>query len=104
MVSPRRTPCVITSYSIHYTKLYDVAALSGILALFNRNGDAVRREVFDSMVAAVPERAFHGSGSVILGAAALGHQHFQVLPEESQEYPPLTDETTGCAISADVIV
>lgn len=74
--------------------------MSGLVAVFNRNGEPVVPGVLEAMLAASPHRAIHGEDILVSGTAALAHQHFWVTPEEQGERQPLASED-GLAITFD---
>ena len=63
--------------------------MSGIVAVFRRDGAPVDREVFTTMMESLRHRGVDGADQVVTGALALGHQHFWTTPEEVEERQPL---------------
>jgi len=63
--------------------------MSGIVAVFRRDGALVDHEVFATMMDSLRHRGVDGADQVVTGALALGHQHFWTTPEEVGERQPL---------------
>ena len=76
--------------------------MSGILAVFNRDGQPLEPVEVDGLIDACPERAVDGQAVWVDGSIALGHQHFWVAPEDRAERQPLVDPVSERVISADV--
>ncbi len=75
--------------------------MSGIFALFARDGCAIDADTVDKILNACPARSVHGQDLYADHSIALGHQHFWVTPEEQGERQPLTDKACRLAVSAD---
>jgi len=65
--------------------------MSGIAAIFNRDGRPADRELFGRMMALIAHRGGDGSGSWIDGSVALGYQQLCTTPEAVRERQPLAD-------------
>ena len=76
--------------------------MSGVVALFHRDGRPIEPSEVERLLEACPERAVDGQSVWMDGAMALGHQHFWITPEEWGERQPLHDPVTGCVIAGDV--
>jgi asparagine synthase (glutamine-hydrolysing) len=76
--------------------------MSGLAALFQREGPPVDRKMIRAMLAAAPYRGPDGMRIRLWDAGALGHARMAVTPQEEQEQQPLVSPRTGCALSADV--
>lgn len=74
--------------------------MSGLAAIFNRDGAAVDREHLIAMLAASPHRSLDGQHHWLDGPVALAHQHFWVTPEEVGEQQPLR-HATGLVLAFD---
>lgn len=76
--------------------------MSGILVIYNRNGQPVERSLADCMLAECPERSVDGQDIWSGGPVVLAHQHFWVTPEELGERQPLVDTEAELVITADL--
>ncbi|HEV8240358.1 MAG TPA: asparagine synthase-related protein [Thermoanaerobaculia bacterium] len=76
--------------------------MSGIVAVFRRDGRPVEAGEVERMLAAVPECSVDGQSAWVAGEVGLGHQRFWVLPEEMGEVQPLFDAEIGCVLVADL--
>jgi asparagine synthase (glutamine-hydrolysing) len=76
--------------------------MSGVAALFQRDGAQADRGAVDRMLDAIPYRGPDGSSTWEAGPIALGHARMVVTPEDVDERQPLVRSQSGCAISADV--
>jgi asparagine synthase (glutamine-hydrolysing) len=76
--------------------------MSGILAVFHRGGRTVQRTEVQALLDSCQERSVDGDAIWSEGNLGLGHQHFWITPQESQERQPLRDAVTGSVLSADV--
>ncbi|MFH1084895.1 MAG: asparagine synthase-related protein, partial [Chloroflexota bacterium] len=65
--------------------------MSGLLALWNRDGAPVEEGLFSRMRARLDHRGRDGADARLLGSVALAHQHFWTTPEEVGERQPLSD-------------
>src|SRR5690242_18251925 len=75
--------------------------MSGLAALFHRDGRPVDRTAIGAMLAAVPYRGPDGSFVRVWDNVGLGHAKLAITPEEQNEQQPLVSQRTGCAIIAD---
>ncbi|HEU5317228.1 MAG TPA: asparagine synthase-related protein [Chloroflexota bacterium] len=75
--------------------------MSGLAAIFHRDGRPAGQETVWEMLAAAPHRGPDGMHLRLFGPAALGHAKFAVTPEESEEWQPVVSPRTGCAIVCD---
>jgi len=66
--------------------------MSGIAAVFNRDGSLVDPLILDRLLEAVAHRGRDGRGVWIGGPIALGHQAFATTPEARLERVPLSSE------------
>lgn len=73
--------------------------MSGIIAIYHRDGQPVREVDLAAMLEAWPERGPDGTSVKIDNGIALGHQLFRLLPEEAGEIQPLS--LGNLVISAD---
>jgi asparagine synthase (glutamine-hydrolysing) len=76
--------------------------VSGLAALFRRDGAPADRRAAQEMLAAAPHRGPDGMWTRISGPVVLGHAKMAVTPEEEHEQQPLVSPRTDCAIIADV--
>lgn len=65
--------------------------MSTVVAIYCLFGEKLEQNIPGRMLAARPERCPDGCDTWHDGPVALGHGHFRVLPEESQEHQPLID-------------
>lgn len=63
--------------------------MSGIVAIFNRDGRPIEAADVTTMLRARPERGPDGERLVTAGAVALGHRLFRLLPEDEVGAQPL---------------
>lgn len=75
--------------------------MSGIAAIFNRDGAPVDRPEIDRMLAAIAHRGPDGLGVWCDGAVALGHAALHTTPESLKEHQPLRDEARGLCLTFD---
>lgn len=75
--------------------------MSGLAAIFNRDGLPVDRSDVGAMLAAVPYRGPDGQFMRIWQSVGLGHAKLAVTAEEQSEQQPLVSPGTRCAIIAD---
>ena len=75
--------------------------MSGLVALFHRDGRPVEQAAIETMLAAVPYRGPDGMWTRLFDTVALGHAKLSVTPEEEAERQPLLSPRTGCALIAD---
>lgn len=76
--------------------------MSGLAALFYRDGRPIDEDALSAMLAAIPYRGPDGFSTRHFGIVALGHAKMAVTPEEEEEIQPLVSSRTGCAVMADV--
>lgn len=76
--------------------------MSGIAALFHRDGRWVDDETIWAMLHAVPHHGPDGMSVRHFGSVALGNAKFSVTPEDEFDSQPFVSEMTGSAITADV--
>lgn len=76
--------------------------MSGIAAIWHRDGRPVQRASLNHMVSVIPYRGVDGQGSWTDGAIGLGHGRFAVTHEDLRDDQPLLSPRTNCAIVADV--
>lgn len=74
--------------------------MSGLVALFNRNGRPVDMDACGQMMKACPERGPDGGNVIYIDNVAIGHQLFLLLPEEINDNQPLVSD--GIWLTADV--
>ena len=72
--------------------------MSGIVALFHKDGREADPSAVGLMMAALNHRGIDGSRTQTLGPACLGHQHFRTTPEEEGEEQPLVDPHSGLGV------
>lgn len=75
--------------------------MSGILALWNVDGQPIDHRLPRRLINAVAHRGSDGAGLWIQGAVALGHQMLHTTPESLQEKQPLCDETSNLCLTLD---
>lgn len=75
--------------------------MSGLAAVFNRDGRPADEPSLWSMLAAVPYLGLDGSWIGLWGQAGLGYAKTAVTPEEQHERQPLVSPRTGCVVVAD---
>ena len=75
--------------------------MSGIVAIYNRDGHPADPAVLDRMLASAPYRGRDGFGRYISGAIALGHAMLHTTPESLHETQPLADETGAIVLAFD---
>lgn len=63
--------------------------MSGITAIFDRDGRPIDRDLFGRMHNLIAHRGLDGSNAWIDGAVALGHQMFHTTPESVRETQPV---------------
>lgn len=76
--------------------------MSGLAAVFCRDGRQANRADVDVMLEAAPYRGPDGTRVFVSDPVAVGHGKMAVTSEEEGTFQPLISSTTGCAISADV--
>lgn len=76
--------------------------MSGVIALFHRDGQPVDPAMAWAMLEAAPHRGPDGMRVACFGRAALGQAKLAITPEEIDECQPLTSARSGCTIVADV--
>ncbi|ACZ43709.1 asparagine synthase [Thermobaculum terrenum ATCC BAA-798] len=76
--------------------------MSGVVAIFRRDGGAPDHLEACAMLAAAPYRGPDGVQIRFLGEVVLGHARMVVTPEDQLDLQPLVSPRTGCAISADL--
>ncbi len=75
--------------------------MSGLAAIFHRNGRPVDRESVGAMLAAIPHRGLDGYGMRLWNQVGLGHAKAAVTHEEEDEQQPLVSSRSNCAVIAD---
>ncbi|HVA80166.1 MAG TPA: asparagine synthase-related protein [Candidatus Binataceae bacterium] len=75
--------------------------MSGIAAIFNRDGRPADTAVLERMLAAAPYRGRDGFGRITAGPVALGHAMLHATPESLHETQPLADETAAIVLTLD---
>ena len=75
--------------------------VSGIFALFVRDGRPIEASTANRILSACPDRNVDGQDLYLDGVVALGRQHFWVTPEEQGERQPLADPAAGLVLTAD---
>lgn len=75
--------------------------MSGLAALYARDGAPVSRERIAEMLAVVPYRGLDGLFARVGGHVALGCARTFVTPEDAGGRQPLVSPRTGCAVVAD---
>jgi asparagine synthase (glutamine-hydrolysing) len=76
--------------------------MSGLAALFHRDGRPVEGAAVGRMLAAAPYRGPDGTCVRVGATVGLGHARMIVTPEEEDEQQPLLSPRTGCILTADV--
>lgn len=76
--------------------------MSGLAALFHRDGRPADAAPVQAMLAAIPYRGPDGAWTRCSESVALGYAKMTVTPEEVEERQPLISPRTGCIIAADV--
>jgi asparagine synthase (glutamine-hydrolysing) len=76
--------------------------VSGLAALFHRDGRPVAEETIWAMLNGAAHRGPDGMAVRCWRSVGLGHAKMAVLPEEEDEQQPLVSHRTGCALIADV--
>src|SRR6476620_11484976 len=76
--------------------------MSGLAALYRRDGRPVDRAAVRAMLEAIPYRGPDGMWVRLFGEVGLGYGKLGITPEEQDEQQPLVSPRTGCAIIADV--
>jgi asparagine synthase (glutamine-hydrolysing) len=75
--------------------------MSGLAAVFNRDGSPVDPVILDRLLEAIAHRGRDGRGVWNGGPIALGHQAFATTPEARLERPPLSSERAGIRLIYD---
>ena len=75
--------------------------MSGVAVLLRRDGAPADVAGVRRMLAAMAHRGPDGADAVAAGAAALGHAHFRLTPEEAGERQPLADRSGRYWIACD---
>ena len=75
--------------------------MSGLAALFHRDGSPVSAVVLDAMSRALEHRGPDGCDSSRDGGVGLAHQHFRTTPEEANEEQPLACPTGRVWLAVD---
>jgi asparagine synthase (glutamine-hydrolysing) len=75
--------------------------MSGIAAIYHRDGRPVEGAVLARMLAAAPYRGRDGFGRYARGAVALGHAMLHSTPESLHESQPLSDESGRFTLTFD---
>ncbi len=76
--------------------------MSGLAALFHRDGRPVEGTAIGRMLAAAPYRGPDGRYIRVDAPVGLGHARMVVTPEEEDKQQPLISPRTGCTLTADV--
>lgn len=76
--------------------------MSGLVALFHRDGRPVSRTAIGAMLDAAPYRGPDGRSLRVDGAIGLGHAKLIATPEEVEAQQPLASPRSGCVVIADV--
>jgi asparagine synthase (glutamine-hydrolysing) len=76
--------------------------MSGLAAVFHRDGRPATEAAIGSMLAAAPYRGPEGLSARCFDAVALGCARMVVTPEDAGAEQPLVSPRTGCAIIADI--
>ena len=77
------------------------APVSGLVALFGRDGRPASRAAVDLMLDAAQYRGPDGVGRWVSGPVGLGHARMAVTPEDELERQPLVSPRTGCVLVSD---
>jgi len=75
--------------------------MSGLAALFHRDGRPADRATVETMLAAAPYRGPDGRWVQLAGPVALGFAKLALTPEEETEVQPLVSPRTGCVLIAE---
>jgi asparagine synthase (glutamine-hydrolysing) len=75
--------------------------MSGILGVYNLDGEVVNRDTLDRMVQTLAHRGSDGTGLWLEGAVGLGHRLLWTTPESLLEKQPELDSTGRFVITAD---
>lgn len=75
--------------------------MSGILALWNLNGEPIDPQLFRRLTDVAAHRGPDGAGLWIHGAVALGHRMLHTTRESLQEKQPVCDETGALCLTFD---
>jgi asparagine synthase (glutamine-hydrolysing) len=75
--------------------------MSGLAALYHRDGRPLERDAISVMLAAAPYRGPDGMAIEVWDSLALGHAKMAVTPEDAGERQPLVSPASGCAVIAD---
>jgi len=75
--------------------------MSGLAALFHRDGRPADRATVASMLASAPYRGPDGRWVQLAGPVALGFAKLALTPEEETEVQPLVSPRTGCLLIAE---
>ena len=75
--------------------------MSGLAALFHRDGRPANPDYAWAMLSAVPYRGPDGASVWTSDRIALGHARMAVTPEEAEERQPLVSPRTGCVLISD---
>lgn len=75
--------------------------MSGLAAVFHRDGRPVAEETVRAMLAAAPYRGPDGMSWRCWGSVSIGHAKMALTAEEQAEQQPLVSPRTGCALIAD---
>lgn len=75
--------------------------MSGLAAVFHRDGQPADRAHVGVMLAAVPHRGPDGCDVGVFGAVGLGHARMTLTSEDAAEHQPVVSPRTGCIIIAD---
>ncbi|MBI5411262.1 MAG: asparagine synthase (glutamine-hydrolyzing) [Nitrospirae bacterium] len=75
--------------------------MSGILALWNLDGQPIDRRLLRRLTDVIAHRGPDGAGVWIRGAVALGHRMLYTTPESLREKQPLCDETDNLCLTLD---
>jgi asparagine synthase (glutamine-hydrolysing) len=75
--------------------------VSGLAALFHRDGRPVDEAPLWAMLEAIRYRGPDGLTVQRLGAVALGHAKLAVTPEDEREQQPIVSPRSGCVLIAD---
>ena len=73
--------------------------MSGLAAVFTRDGRFANEADVQSMLAAIPYRGLDGTGLRSFGPVVLGLARTWITPEEPHEQQPLVSPRTGAPLS-----
>ncbi|HEX5165641.1 MAG TPA: asparagine synthase-related protein [Thermomicrobiales bacterium] len=76
--------------------------MSGIAAIFNRDGRPVQQDSLWQMLGPVLQRGLDGCRVATDGPTGFGYAKLTLTPDERDERQPLVGPRTGCMIAADV--